>query len=739
MSGMTRRELLSNIAGAGIASASGLLQPLKLSPSAAAELSPSSSSSVDFRYAPKHFQTAFCLPDDRHKSLADESGRLLYDFPDNQFASIFEFGTVIEFSLAGMEPDEIRRQWIESASVPIVHTLIERSNVSFELIQFATKRAEGRVDNVILRIRAKHEPLHVSPQVRIHSCLSYQLSDTKSPFTIVTRNGREPWLYCLSPEPKRGEAVWWKDAAGFLLYLEQLIVEPGRDIDYLFRLPQESCPNLDTACAANSLLQEARDFWSSWKPYGNTVRISLNGRHEEFLLASARNIQQAREEKNGQLVFQVGPTIYRGLWIVDGNFLLEAARYLGYDAEADAGLRSEWKRQLANGQIVAGGGGAHWKDTAIAMFTLVRACELKQDWSLLRELAPQVRLAIEFLKMSRDKARRGKSDNGHYGLLEPGFPDGGIGGEHSEFSNTLWTLAGLQAIARCNLELGIRELDGADSLYRELRASFDLAAAKEMVSDPRGFKYLPILMAGDPDWQIADAWARPRPQTAQWGLSHAIFPGEIFAKDDPIVRGHIALMQATVAEDVPAETGWLKHESLWTYNAPFVAQVYLWAGQREWAHRTFEGFLNHASPLYCWREEQPLQHALVSQYWGDMPHNWASAECVRYLRHRLVLEDNDSLRLLCGLVATELDARQPVELHDTPTRFGRVSLRLQPTAKSGWCLEFQRDGARAPESVEITSDIFHHREAHIAGASFHRAGDRIAVDPNATKWTVTWQ
>ena len=38
--------------------------------------------------------------------------------------------------------------------------------------------------------------------------------------------------------------------------------------------------------------------------------------------------------KNGRLNFQVGPTVYRGLWVVDGHFLLEAARYLGYDAEA---------------------------------------------------------------------------------------------------------------------------------------------------------------------------------------------------------------------------------------------------------------------------------------------------------------------------------------------------------------------------------------------------------------------
>ena len=44
--------------------------------------------------------------------------------------------------------------------------------------------------------------------------------------------------------------------------------------------------------------------------------------------ACARNIQQAREIKDGRKTFQVGPTVYRGLWVVDGNFLLEAARYL---------------------------------------------------------------------------------------------------------------------------------------------------------------------------------------------------------------------------------------------------------------------------------------------------------------------------------------------------------------------------------------------------------------------------
>ena len=199
----------------------------------------------------------------------------------------------------------------------------------------------------------------------------------------------------------------------------------------------------------------------------------------------------------------------------------------------------------------------------------------------------------------------------------------------------------------------------AGEFFRELDEALRKMAKQEMVHHPGGFDYLPMVAHDDPQWRDPDPWNRPRPQTAQWALSHAIFPGEVFAKDDPIVRGHIALMQACTQEDVPAETGWLWHDSLWNYNASFVAHVYLWAGVRDWAHRTFIGFLNHASPLYCWREEQPLQHALVGQDWGDMPHNWASAECLRYLRHMLALEDEQTLRLLDGITPAELNAREP--------------------------------------------------------------------------------
>jgi hypothetical protein len=374
------------------------------------------------------------------------------------------------------------------------------------------------------------------------------------------------------------------------------------------------------------------------------------------------------------------------------------------------------------------------------MFTLVRACELNQNWDLMRQLAPNVGHAIEFLIGLRDEARKGDSPNGRYGLIAPGFPDGGIGGVRYDFTNTVWTLAGLRAVVKANEKLRLSDLDRAGPFYKELRSAFETAARDQMVQDPRGFAYLPMLMREDPEMH-QDEWDRPRPQSAQWALSHAIFPGEVFAKDDPVVRGHIALMQACTQEDIPAETGWLRHEAVWNYNAAFVAEVYLWAGLREWAHRTFTGYLNHASPLHAWREEQPLQNALLGDNWGDMPHNWASAECIRYLRHMLVLEDDRKMRLLVGLMPADLKDRTAFSIQGTPTRFGRVSLNADPWGARGWKMHFSRESsAEPPEAVEIPGKLDGGAVLiRVEGAAKNGTADGIVhVDPAVSAWTAFW-
>ena len=85
-----------------------------------------------------------------------------------------------------------------------------------------------------------------------------------------------------------------------------------------------------------------------------------------------------------------------------------------------------------------------------------------------------------------------------------------------------------------------------------------------------------------------------------------------------------------------------------------------------------------------------------------MPHNWASAECIRYLRHMLVLEDDKKLRLLAGLMPSDLKDRTAFAIQGSPTRFGRVSLSAEPWGARGWKMDFSARKRRgAAEAVEI--------------------------------------
>jgi hypothetical protein len=697
---------------------------------------------IDFRYAPRLWQATICFPDDPHKTLVGQRGDVRYDFSRKPFVGVQDFGTTCAFSLAGMQDDRVLRQWLESPQLPIVHTLIDRPAATLELTAFATRHAgEGRVDNVLMTIVPKKGAVAAVPRIHLHTSRTLKLTSGRVNIIVEDASAKAPFLIAKEMNSDRGYATWWEEGWGYTIYLPHGEGSRSLPAKYFIRFPQEG----QTTEAIRKMLEdpyalaeEARKFWRRWKA-SEGVAWSYPGKQGEFLTACARNIQQAREIKNGHLVFETGPTVYRNLWIVDGNFLLEAARYLGYDKDADNGLLSEWTKQLPSGQVVAASGGEHWKDTAIAMFTLVRQCELKQDWQFFKDLEPNVHRAIDFLVELRDKARSGPSTNGRYGLLAPGFADGGIGGVRSEFTNTVWTLAGLKAVADAADRLHRESLGRARTFYQELRSCFLAAAKVEMAHDPRGFDYLPMLAREDPAWRDPDPWNRPRPQTAQWALSHAIFPGLVFAKDDPIVRGHIALMQASTEEDIPAETGWLWHEAVWTYNASFVAHVYLWAGLADWADRTFRGFLNHASPLYCWREEQPLEHALVSQDWGDMPHNWASAECVRYLRHSLLLEDGSRMRLLGGMPSKSFTAREPFRLERSPTRFGRVTLGLEPVGPArGWKLDFRIEPAQEVGGVEIPATLTGGSLARVAGAKYRVQGPRVLIDPNARDWAAFW-
>jgi hypothetical protein len=713
---------------------------LAAAPAAEQAAKASESGRVDFRYAPALGQTAFCFPDDHYKSLIGERGELRYGHP-GQGKDIHYFPLVAEFGLNGMVRAGMGRQWLEAPGTPIVHTRLDYEEAFLELTTFATSLPdEGRVDNVLLEVRPRtRERIHAVPRLTLATRREARVN-TRDGVGIASLAGESAPVLLVCDRPLAA-ADWGRTVE---LSTPGGVAGGDQPLTCFFRFPQEGQDAARIAGGVQQparLLEWARDYWRGRKLFGDGVTWSAPGIYGEFLQACARNILQAREVRDGRLTFQVGPTVYRGLWVVDGNFILEAGRYLGLDAEVQQGLEATWVRQDAEGGIFAGGGKLHWKDTGIAMFTLVRKAELAQDWSYFRKMTPSLLRASGYLEGLRAKARGEGSANGRYGLLARGFGDGGLGGVRSEFTNTLWAVAGLQAMGDAADRLRMAELGSVGRFGGELRSALLAAARQEMRRHPAGFEYLPMLMKEDAGWNEEDEWERPRPQSAQWALSHAIYPGLVFAKDDPVVKGHIALMKAATREDVPAETGWLPHEGIWNYNAPFVSHVYLWAGETEWAARTFTGFLNHATPLYCWREEQPTRGSVYAGYVGDMPHNWASAECLLYLRHMLALEDGRDLRLLAGIGEAERMTAEAWHLAGSPTRFGRVAQALEPeNGGRAWRLRFRRENGLAPASVRLPETLGGRmRFASAAGAVVKQQAGEVLVDPAAREWSALWR
>ena len=122
-----------------------------------------------------------------------------------------------------------------------------------------------------------------------------------------------------------------------------------------------------------------------------------------------------------------------------------------------------------------------------------------------------------------------------------------------------------------------------------------------------------------------------------------------------------------------------------------------------------------------------------------MPHNWASAECVRYLRHMLALEDAGALRLLEGITASEINGSGAYVVRDSPTRFGRIRLTFEPAGKQGWRLQFELDRGPAPVSVTVPETIADLHINSVSGASYKKETGRIEIDPTALRWEAFWK
>jgi hypothetical protein len=162
------------------------------------------------------------------------------------------------------------------------------------------------------------------------------------------------------------------------------------------------------------------------------------------------------------------------------------------------------------------------------------------------------------------------------------------------------------------------------------------------------------------------------------------------------------MLEATEQEGMVFGTGWLP-DGIWNYFASFYAHAWLWQGRGAKAASSLYAFANHAAPVLCWREEQ-LPKGQGDRQVGDMPHNWASAEFIRLVRHLLVLERGNELRLCEGLPRAWLQPGRAIRLNRIETDFGPISFTLT-TSQDGKKADLEFEPPQRQEPSRIVVDL----------------------------------
>jgi len=637
---------------------------------------------VDFRYAPSWWQTAICLPDDSLKTVVGKEGYLLYDFSGK--GSYHGFDTAVE---AGIDGSVWEGQSLISPRIPIVRTRKKLNNIDIEEDAFSVGRKMGsydRCDILIVHFRNSGSSDEV--------CAPFVILKSNAEVTVQKDNQKaligSKFTISFTESFDNAEQT----EGGIIVRFPPVSLASGEHHLLAVRISEKDNSMSDgfTMVDAQMLRAEAEKYWRNAVgiPYGS-MQVP-DSKIQALLDSSIRNIYQAREIKNNLPVFQVGPTVYRGFWVVDGAFILEALSFVGRQKDARHGITHMLRQQNEDGGFLLLP--MHWKETGVALWAVERHARLTGDKVWLKSVWPRVEDAVAFIAALRKKTLE-MPDAPNAGLVPSGFSDGGLGGVYPEYTNVYWSLIGLKSAINSARWIGKKEqADAWQKEFDDMMRCFKKAAERDLRSDVLGNRYLPVRMKDD---------ANTAPQKGQYAFLHAVYPGRLFSETEPFVKGNIAVLRAAEKEGLPAGVGWLS-DGLWNYFASFYAHALLWLGEGQKSADLLYSFANHASPLYCWREEQmPLDSGY--QVIGDMPHNWASAEFIRLVRHLLVLERGSELHLFDGMPAAWIKPGAVIRLDRVATDFGPVSLSLTVSS----------DGSHAvlrltpPERVRPSKIVLH--------------------------------
>jgi len=409
---------------------------------------------------------------------------------------------------------------------------------------------------------------------------------------------------------------------------------------------------------------KAEWYWREDAPYpASRIRVPDEDL-QDLMDISLRTVYQAREVTDTRIQFQPGMALYRGLWTHDSAYFIDTSILLGDTTAARIAIEGLLAFQLPSGQIRVNRPHTMNRESALVVWMMTRYARLTGDDAWLRARWPDVQRAVAWIEALRAQTLDDPSSP-TYGLLPPGFADGGLGGVNAEYSGVFWMLTSLEAAVHTAERLGYTD-DASSwrSLFNDALASWRTAAARDQTTDEYGNVYLPAVV-GPTEQEIP-------PQLAQWMMVEALTHGSYLSPDDPLVTGTLAMLDASLVDGLVPNVGWLK-DGIWAYFGGFHSLMLLETGDRDQAVDLLYAFANHASPLGAWAEEQ-MPKSMGGRTAGDFPHAWGSSLLLRVVRFLIAREDGDDLVLLDGVPADWLTPGDILQLDGAQTLFGELAL-----------------------------------------------------------------